>query len=275
MLHPKAAMEQTSNPVVRAASEIGPAPRAWRRWLLLAVVLAMISLVVWGSWHRLLTLESIVAIRDQFQAVIASHPAIAVLAYVAGYAGIVALSFPSAGLLTAAGGLFFGGLTGGAAAVVAATLGATILFSLTRFAAGENAAAHLGPQIIKLQHGFKQHAFAYLVFCRLVPIFPFCIVNIVPAVLGIPLRTFFWGTLLGIIPATFALASVGSGLDGVIMTAKAEQVACMAVQPAASCPLMIHAGSLVTPQLQIAFAVLSLLALLPVAAKQWRKRNGS
>ena len=248
-------------------------PGAWRRWLVPAVLLGGLAAAAWSSGHGLLSLEAIAEVHHRFHAMIAEHRVLAVLIYIIGYAGIVALSVPSAGLLTMAGGLFFGGLAGGAAAVVAATLGATGLFAITRMAAGDGAVAQLWPQIATLQDGFKRHAFSYLLFLRLVPVFPFCIVNIVPALVGIPLATFCWGTLIGIIPATFAISSVGAGLDVVITAANDQQAACVAAH-VADCPLRIAAGSLLTPQMEIAIAVLSLLALLPVGVKYWRQHNG-
>ena len=150
--------------------------------------------------------------------------------------------------------------------------GASILFAITRFATGDTVAS--GPQIAKLSAGFKRSALNYMLFLRLVPIFPFCLVNVVPAILGIKFRTFLIGTLIGITPGTMAFAIVGSGLDDVISTAKAAQSACQAASATAQCPFSIGLHALVTPQLQIAFAMLSVLALAPIVVNQWRQRHG-
>ena len=144
------------------------------------------------------------------------------------YAITVALSMPGGLVLTVAGGLLFGWLVGGLAAVVGATTGATIVFLVARTALGEALSERAGPWLAKLREGFKEEALSYMLFLRLVPAFPFWFVNIAPAMLGVPLRTYVIGTFFGIIPATFAFASAGAGLDSVIMAAKAEHAACVA-----------------------------------------------
>jgi uncharacterized membrane protein YdjX (TVP38/TMEM64 family) len=105
-----------------------------------------------------------------------------------------------------------------------------------------------------------------------VPAFPFWFVNIAPAILGVPLRTYVIATFFGIIPATFAFSSAGAGLDSIIVAAKSEYGACVAAKGAHACKLMIHTRSLVTPELIIACILLGLVALIPVAVKKWRNR---
>ena len=191
------------------------------------------------GWHRQITLENIV---DRCAtASITSSPSIAV-ACGAGLcrwstSAAVALSLPGGLILTATGGLLFGWLVGGLAAVVGATIGATILFLIARTALGEALSERAGAWLAKLREGFKEDALSYLLFLRLVPAFPFWFVNIAPAILGVPLRTYVIGTFFGIIPATFAFASAGAGLDSVIVAAKAEYAACVARRGAEACKL--------------------------------------
>ena len=111
---------------------------------------------------------------------------------------------------------------------MAATIGATMVFLIARTALGETLSARAGPWLAKLSDGFKEDALSYLLFLRLVPAFPFWFVNIAPAVLGVPLKTYVIGTFFGIIPATFAFASAGAGLDSVVVAAKPEYAACVA-----------------------------------------------
>ena len=73
-----------------------------------------------------------------------------------------------------------------------------------------------------MKAGFKTNAMSYLLFLRLVPAFPFWAVNLVAAILGVPLKTYVVGTFFGIIPATMAFASLGAGLDSVVAAAKVE-----------------------------------------------------
>ena len=99
-------------------------------------------------------------------------------------------------------------------------------------------------------------------------------VFIAAALLGVPLRTYIIGTVFGIIPATFAFASIGAGLDSVIAAAKSEQLACIASKAAASCPFGLSAKSLVTKEILIALTLLGIVALIPVAYKKWSQRHG-
>ncbi len=166
-------------------------------------------------------------LRDRFQGFIAANLVLSLLAYIAVYAAAVALSVPGALILTLSGGLMFGWLLGGMAAVVGASIGAILLFLIARTAFGETLRAKAGPAINGLVEGFQKDALNYLLFLRLVPAVPFFVVNIAAALLGVPLRTYVIGTFFGIMPATFAFASIGAGLDSVFAKAKAEQATCL------------------------------------------------
>ena len=249
--------------------------RGWgfRRFGPLVAVAAAMGLVFALGWHNHLSLENVVAQRDRFHGVLAKHPIPSVLVYMVVYIASVALSLPGGLILTIAGGLLFGSLVGGLAAVMAATIGATLVFLIARTAVGETFSARAGPWLAKLSDGFKEEALSYMLFLRLVPAFPFWFVNIAPAVLGVPLKTFVIGTFLGIIPATFAFASAGAGLDSVVLAAKHEYAACVALKGVGACKMKIHASSLLTRELILALLLLGLVALIPVVLKRWRKSH--
>lgn len=259
---------QTGRPVPRRSG-------ALRRWLPLLVLAAVAALVFAMGWHRQLTIENIAANRDRLQELIAAHKVLALLAYVVIYTATVSLSLPGSLLLTLTGGLLFGWFVGGLATVVAATIGATIIFLIARTALGETLARKAGPSLVKLSDGFQRNALSYLLFLRLVPAFPFFLVNLAPALLGVPLRTYVIGTFFGIIPGTFAFASAGAGLDGVIASAKSQYEACVTAQGAAACKLTISLSNLINTQTKIAFVLLGLVALIPVAFKSWSKRHAN
>src|SRR5215813_9745229 len=248
--------------------------KTWHRALPLAFVVAAVALVLVMGWHRALTLESVLALRDRFHGMVAEHCVAAVVAYTAAYALLAALSLPGCPIVTAMGGLMFGSLVGGAAAVVGATIGATLLFLIARSAIGGMLSERATPWLVKLRKGFAEDALSYLLFLRLVPAFPFWFVNIAPAVLGVPLRTYVIATFFGIMPATFAFASAGAGLDSVIMAAKAEYARCHddAVETGR---LTIHASSLVTRQLVLALLLLGVVALIPVILRKWRNNHAA
>jgi uncharacterized membrane protein YdjX (TVP38/TMEM64 family) len=154
--------------------------------------------------------------------------------------------------------------------VVAATLGAVIIFLAARTSLGDTLAARAGPWMSRFREGFQRDAFNYMLFLRLVPVFPFWLVNIAPAVAGVPLGTYALTTLIGIIPGTFAFAVLGSGLDSIIEAQKAMHEACIAEKGAQNCTFSLDAGALITPELLAAFAALGFVALIPVIVKKLR-----
>jgi uncharacterized membrane protein YdjX (TVP38/TMEM64 family) len=245
-----------------------------RVWPLLAIAAIMICIFATG-WHRQVTIENIVQLHDRFHVVLSEHPLVSVLAFVAIYIAAASLSLPGCPIMTATGGLLFGWFVGGLATVVGATIGATILFLIARSAIGGMLGERTAPWLTKLRQGFKDDALSYLLFLRLVPAFPFWFVNVAPAVLGVPLRTYVIGTFFGIIPATFAFASAGAGLDSIIMAAKAEFAQCVAEKGAEACRLSIHASSLVTRELVLALLLLGVVALIPVALRRWRNNHAA
>jgi uncharacterized membrane protein YdjX (TVP38/TMEM64 family) len=194
-----------------------------------------------------------------------------VAAYIALYVTAAALSIPVGFYLTVIGGILFGTVLGGAAALVGATTGAICIFLIARSAIGEYLVRRAGPLAGKLAQGFRADAFSYLLFLRLVPIVPFWMVNLVAALCGVRFATFAAATALGIIPATFIFAFLGAGLDSVITAQQAAYRACVAAgRP--DCRLQFHLHAAITPELIAALVALSVLALAPVVVKHLRAR---
>jgi uncharacterized membrane protein YdjX (TVP38/TMEM64 family) len=260
---------------MQAQPQTPPAVALLRRYGLLGLVIALMCLALSQGWHRHITLENVVDQRDRFHEVLAANVTLAVLGYIVAYALLVALSLPCGLIMSMAGGLLFGWLLGGLAAMAGATLGATIVFLIARTAVGDTLNRRAGPWLAKLSEGFQRDALSYLLFLRLVPAFPFWFVNIAPAVLGVPLKTFVLGTVIGITPATFAFASAGAGLDSVIMAAKTAHMACVAANGAEACPFKLHVSSLITRELILALVLVGLVALMPVGLKRWKRRRKS
>jgi uncharacterized membrane protein YdjX (TVP38/TMEM64 family) len=261
--------------VLRLPAARASRPTALRRYgPVLVIAGAMVVVFVMG-WHREVTLDNIVLARNRFQHVLAAHKGLALLIYCVSYICMTALSLPGGLVLTVAGGLLFGCWLGGVAAVISATAGATLLFLVARGALGETFVARAGPWLAKLRDGFRADAMSYLLFLRLVPAFPFWLVNIAAAILGVPLKTYVIATFLGIIPATFAFAAAGAGLESVIAAALAEHAQCVARKGADACTLGIHARSLVTKELVLALVLLGIVALIPVALRKWRNTHAA
>ncbi len=150
--------------------------------------------------------------RAAWLAAVAARPVVWAAAYVVAYAAVVSLSLPAGGLLTVTGGLLFGAAPGGALAVVAASVGAVLLFLIARTAFGAGLARRAAPLVERLRPGMERDGFSWLLALRLIPVVPFWLTNLAPALLGMRLKPFVLATVLGIAPATFVLASVGAGV---------------------------------------------------------------
>jgi uncharacterized membrane protein YdjX (TVP38/TMEM64 family) len=248
------------------------------RWLPLAVLVALMGLAFALGWHKALSFKTIGLNYHALKTFIGANLPAALALYVVAYVVVVALSLPGAAVMTLAGGLLFGWQLGAPASVIGATIGATILFLIVTTSLGETLAAKAGPRLAKLSEGFRENALSYLLFLRLVPVFPFWLVNLAPALLGVPLSTFVVGTLLGIIPGAVAFSVAGAGLGSVIKAQNAVYNACLAeraAKPDLECAYKIDTGALVTDELVAAFVLLGVVALIPVGIKLWSKRHAA
>lgn len=252
----------------------GRAKFSRRRLVPLIVIVVASGVVIAMGWQRQLSFETLARHYEVLREFIAAHEVSAVAAYIALYIVAVALSVPVGAYLTVTGGILFGAVLGGAAAVVGATIGAICIFLIAKSAIGEYFVRRAGRLAEKVAQTFRADAFNYLLFLRLVPIFPFWLVNLVPALCGVPLATFVAATALGIIPVTFAFAFVGAGLDSVIAAQDAAYRACLAAARA-DCRLDFQLREAITPQLIGALAALGVLALIPVVVKRLRARVGA
>jgi uncharacterized membrane protein YdjX (TVP38/TMEM64 family) len=256
-------------------SEAAPRPDQSRNWprritLLIAVILAA-GVVYVASRHGEISLTALVKHRATVDAFVTTHRQFAVLAYIGFYAAAVALSVPGAWFLTVAGGFLFGLFVGAPAAVIGATLGAIIIFLIARTALGEPLLRRAGPRAKQLAQGFRADAFSYLLFLRLVPAFPFFLVNLVPAFAGVTLATFVVATALGVIPGAVVYSFAGTGLDSVIATQQSVFQSCLAAGRS-DCHLVFRPNDILTPQLLGAMIALGVLALVPVVVKRFRAR---
>jgi uncharacterized membrane protein YdjX (TVP38/TMEM64 family) len=237
--------------------------------LVAIVVLAGAAYIVSGGG---VSLESLVRHRAAIDDFVASHRMLAIFVYVGIYITVVAVSLPGAALLTLTGGFLFGIAVGASAAVISATVGATLIFLVARTALGEPLLRRAGPRATQLARGFREDAFSYLLFLRLVPAFPFFLVNLVPAFAGVRLGLFVVATAIGIIPGAIVFALAGAGLDSIIAAQKNSYDQCIAAK-GADCRLVFEPADVLTPQLIAALVALGLLALMPVAVKFWRTRS--
>lgn len=244
---------------MQAAGEPSAAPtRAGfslrRIWPLLALALAAVAVFALDLDHYL-TFAALREHREALTAFVDRHMLLAGLIYIVAYALVIALSVPGGAVLTIAGGFLFGSVIATLAVVFAATVGATLVFLIAKTALGDPLRARAGPFLKRMEAGFQEDALNYLLVLRLIPIFPFWIVNLVPAFLGVPLRTYVLGTFVGIIPGSFVFASVGAGIGSVLDSGEE-----------------FSPSSVLTPQIVIALVGLAALALLPVAYRKLKAR---
>lgn len=162
--------------------------------------------------HRYLSLDIVKANRDALLAYTQAHFVQAVTGAFLVYVAATAFSVPGGLLLSLTCGFLFGRWIGTVLVVFAATIGATLLFLAARYVVADAARKRLGALGEKINAGFTENAFNYLLFLRLVPAFPFFLVNLAPALTTIPLRTFVLATFIGIIPGTFVFVNLGETL---------------------------------------------------------------
>ena len=221
-----------------------PSSAGGRRWLKVALLVLFAGVVAAFfalDGQRYLTLDAVKANRDAMLRFTEAHFVAALVLGFVVYAGAVAFSLPGALVLSLATGFVFGRWVGTALVVAAATTGATILFLAARYIFADAARRRLGALGERINAGFTENAFSYLLFLRLVPAFPFFLVNLAPALTSVPLRTFVLATLVGIVPGTFVFVNLGETLGRIDSLA-----------------------GLVSWETLIAFALLGALALVPV-----------
>lgn len=238
---------------------------------ILFILLAIGAFFIFGL-DEYLTFRALSENRDRLINFVTDNYVVAGLLYVGLYIVVVALSLPGGLLMTVTGGFLFGWLAAGFMTVFAATVGGTLLFVIAATSLGEPLRKKAGPALKKLEAGFAENALNYLLFLRLVPIFPFWLVNIAPAFLGVKLRTFIVGTVIGIIPGTFVFAYLGGGLDSIIREQQAVYRACVD-SGRTDCMLDFQITSLVTPEIILSFCALGAIALLPVVIKKLRRQK--
>lgn len=243
-------MSQTlSNP-----HEAAPRRVLARRLLPLAVIGAAMAGAFALDLHHYLTFDALREHRTELMALVSAHMVLSVFGFIALYAVATALSLPGGAILSVAAGFLFGSVLGTSYIVIGATIGATAIFLAARTVLGDSLRAKAGNWLKRMEDGFRENAFSYLLVLRLVPLFPFFVVNLVPAFLGVGLRTYVTATFVGIIPGAFVFASVGTGLGSLFDSMET-------FSPAAA----------LTPEVITALVGLSVLSLIPVAYKKLKR----
>jgi uncharacterized membrane protein YdjX (TVP38/TMEM64 family) len=218
-----------------------------------ALIAAGLAAAFAFGWTDYLTLEQLRTRRDALQAFVEARPLASVAAFTALYALAVAFSIPGALILTLSGGFLFGTLIGGSATVTGATIGAIAVFLAARTAFGDVLRRRAGGAVARIEEGVRKDAFFYVLTLRLLPIFPFWLVNIATGLVDIPLRTYALATFLGVIPGTFIYSALGAGLGSIFDRAEAPNL-----------------SIIFEPQILLPLVGLALLSLTPVVFRRLR-----
>ncbi len=233
-----------------------PPKFSWARLLPIGVLIAGLVLFFALGFDRYVSVKVVGEHFAELKSRVEAQGALALAGFGLVYAAMVAFSIPGALVLTLAGAMLFGAAANAAVVIVAATLGACAVFLAARFGLGEPLRARAGPALKKMEAGFRANAFSYMLVLRLVPLFPFWLVNLAPAFLGVSLPTFAVATAIGIAPGTIVFSIIGEGLGGVVAAGGD-----------------VDPGKILTPPMIAALIALAALALVPVAFKRWRAKR--
>jgi len=222
-----------------------------KRLIPVIVLLIILMLFFLFDLGRYLSFEALAEHRVELLDWVSAYRLVAPLLFIFAYIVVVAFSLPGGLVMTVSGGFLFGAVAGALYTVIGATIGAVLLFLIAKSSIGDYLLAKAGDGVTKMQQGFTEDALSYMFVLRLVPLFPFFLVNLVPAFLGVPLRVYMIATFFGIMPATFVFSLAGSGL-GSVLDQGAE----------------ITMAGVMTPEILGALLGLALLSLIPVAYKR-------
>jgi uncharacterized membrane protein YdjX (TVP38/TMEM64 family) len=226
--------------------------RFWPLSLLLAAVIA-----IWASGlAQQINWASLGRHQAALIAWVTTHPLSAPALYLLIYIVTVALSVPQSAVLTVAGGLLFGTIFGGMLAITGSTLGATALFLAVRYHLADALAGRGGQFLERLRPELERNGFSFLLAIRIVPAFPFWLINLAAALGGMRLLPYVAATFIGIMPATFIYASIGAGIGNVLAAGGRPDL-----------------GIIFTPYVLGPLVGLGLLSLLPIAWRRWKRSD--
>lgn len=217
---------------------------------LLAGVVVVITLFFYFDLAQHLSLESLKENKIKLQSYYQTHPWQTIFGFIGIYIVAVAFSIPSATILTLSGGAIFGVVKGMLIVNVGATLGATLAFLAARFLLRDWVETKFGDKLQAFNEGFSKNAINYILFLRLVPLFPFFLINLISGLTQLRLSVYFFGTLFGTLPAIFVYANAGSHLASI------ESL-----------------KDIASPGVLGAFALLGLFALIPTFYKKYQNKN--
>ncbi len=226
------------------------------RFLPLLIIIIAFALAIYFRLYRFLSFDMLKSHYKTLEQWTDSHYLYAVLGFMLVYIIAVAISIPGATILTILGGFLFGTVFGTTYVVISATLGACIIFLAVQTSLGRWLENKASGWVSRMESGFQDNAFSYTLFLRLVPLFPFWVVNIVPALLDVRLSRYALATFIGIIPGSLVYASVGNGLDALFALGKTPDL-----------------GIIFKPSILVPILGLAVLSLIPIVYKKIKAKK--
>ncbi len=233
-----------------------------KKWLPLLIIVSGFALAYFMGWFKYLDPQLLVEKSDYLQSLVSDNFLLVLVGFIALYAILTVFMLP-ASILTVASGFLFGIYVGAPAVVMGATLGACGLFLAAKTSLQDTLKGIAGPFISKMEAEYNESPFAYLFTLRLIPVFPFAVANIAPALLGAKFRDYLITTALGIIPGTVAYSLIGHGLRETLKSADTGSKDINVAE------LM---GATFVNMLP-AFGMLILVALIPIIYKKFMSKS--
>ena len=184
-----------------------------KKLILLALVGVGIALFYFFDLQQHLSLQSLKTNREKLDMIYQENSLAIIFGFIGVYFLVVALSLPGATILTLAGGAIFGSIIGTLVVNIGATLGATVAFLVARLILREWVQKKFGDKLDPINKGLSENGISYMLFLRLVPLFPFFLVNLVSGLTEVRLLVYFLGTMFGIMPGSFVYANAGSNIS--------------------------------------------------------------
>ena len=179
---------------------------------ILIVVVSLVAGFIYFDLNQYLSLDYIKDSQARFQEVYGSYPLLVICCYMAVYIVVTALSLPGAAAMSLAGGGLFGLAVGTVVVSFASTIGATVACFVARFILRDWVQSRFGEKLSAINRGMAEEGAFYLFSLRLIPLFPFFVINLVMGLTTMPLRTYFWVSQIGMLPATIVYVNAGKQL---------------------------------------------------------------
>ncbi|GAB4188723.1 MAG: hypothetical protein Tsb0015_08960 [Simkaniaceae bacterium] len=188
----------------------------WKRFIPILILLILMILAYLTEIYKYFSLETLQEQQFALKKFVKTHYILSPLIFILIYTISTGLSLPGAATLSLIGGFLFPLPLSTLYVIIGATLGAIIIFLASRTALGEILRRKAGSLLKKLEKGFQKNAWSYLLFLRLIPIFPFWLVNIAAAFFQVRFLTFLWTTFIGIIPGSYLYTQAGAGIENIL-----------------------------------------------------------